>query len=294
MRNILLMSVMSSLLVKPLLVQSALPAHTVPLYLNDKGHAYIMASIDGVTSQPMIIDSAAQQSVLPLSLLPALQISAEQLDTTTVTSATGTSELTEGIVETTAVAGLVQKKLEYIFTDMSGLTLPSGEPGLLGHDFLSNYCVDMNFAAKTLTLTSGACDSAVLKTLQMVAIETSTSFIRTQARFADSNIDVLFDTGAHHSFINTKLAQQISDLHVAGEEQTTGLIGNAQPRKVLHGLRYQLGNTEVTEPKSYQADLHVFDQLGYQNKPFMLLGLRPFRDGRLVLDYSNNKLYFRQ
>ena len=63
---------------------------------------------------------------------------------------------------------------------------------------------------------------------------------------------------------------------------------------MLQGVSYQLGSARVEEPKSYQADLHVFNQLGYQDKPFMLLGLRAFRQGRLVLDYVNQKLYFRQ
>lgn len=306
MRKTLLMAVMSCLLVNPLMSQSVLantpitvkptpPSYTTPLYLNDKGHAYVLASINGVDNQPMIIDSAAQQSVLPLSLLPALQLDPTQLDTTTVTSATGTNELAEGVVNQTMVAGATQLDLEYIFTDMTGLNLPNaGEPGLLGHDFLNNYCVDMNFAAQRLTLILGACDKATVSTLHAVNIDTSTRFIRAQAGFAAGNVDVLLDTGAHHSFINNTLAQQITDLQVIGNEQTKGLTAHSQPRQVIEGLSYQLGSARVQEPKSYQADLHVFTQLGFQDKPLLLMGLRPFRQGRLVLDYHQQKMYFRQ
>jgi hypothetical protein len=173
--------------------------------------------------------------------------------------------------------------------------LPDGiEPGLLGHDFLSHYCVDMNFAEHMLTLTPGQCDSASMSALNVVDIDSSSSLIRASAVFNGVAADVLFDTGAHHSFINSALATQLRGLTVTGEEQTKGLTNKTQLRKVLQGVSYQLGSARVEEPKSYQADLHVFNQLGYQDKPFMLLGLRAFRQGRLVLDYVNQKLYFRQ
>lgn len=289
----LIASVVSALLLNPVLAEQ--PGHTLPLHLNDKGHAYVFVSLNGVQNQPMIIDSAAQQGVLPLSLLAPLALNADQLETTSVTSATGTTELAEGIIESTVVAGASQAQLEYIFTDMTGLSLPDGrEPGLLGHDFLRNYCVDMHFAVATLTLTPGQCDAKSLAGLSVLDIDTSSSFIRTQASFSGVLADVLFDTGAHHSFVNGALTAKLNGLTVTGEEQTMGLAGKPQPRKVIQGLSYQLGSTQVTEPKSYAADLHVFEQLGYKDTPFMLLGLRPFREGRLVIDYAANKLYFRQ
>ncbi|WP_166838511.1 retropepsin-like aspartic protease [Rheinheimera pleomorphica] len=275
--------------------EAAVTSYSMPMHLNDRGHAYVYASFNGLPDHPMIVDSAAQQGVLPLTLLAPLALHADKLDTTTVTSATGTTEMTEGVVDSTAVGGALQAEQEYIFADMSGLSLPDGtQPGLLGHDFLRHYCVDMNFAEQRLTLTPGQCDSASLNTLHVVDIDSSTSLIRASAVFNGQAADVLFDTGAHHSFINSALAQQLTGLTVTGEEQTQGLTGPAQPRKVLQGLGYQLGNAQVSEPKAFQADLHVFTQLGYQDKPFMLMGLRAFRNGRLVLDYANQKLYFRQ
>lgn len=294
MRSALLLTALT-LLPVALPTQAKTPSYSVPLYLNDKGHAYVYASLNGLPNQPMIVDSAAQQGVLPLTLLAPLALHADKLDTTTVTSATGTTEMTEGVVDSTVVGGAERPEQEYIFADMSGLTLPDGtQPGLLGHDFLRHYCVDMNFAEQRLTLTPGQCDSASLNALHVVDIDSSTSLIRASAVFNGQEADVLFDTGAHHSFINSALAKQLTGLTVTGEEQTQGLTGPAQPRKVLQGLGYQLGNAQVSEPKAYQADLHVFTQLGYQDKPFMLMGLRAFRDGRLVIDYVNQRLYFQQ
>jgi hypothetical protein len=268
---------------------------TFPMELTAKGHAYIRANLNQLESYPMVLDTAAQTGLLPQSILPLLKLDDKALSTDQAVGATGAVQMQTATLGSTVVGSFEHKDLNYLVRDMVKLTLPDGKmPGILGHDFLQHYCVDLNFKEAIVSLNKGACDAAAVAGLQATPFKVEDDFVRLTAQVQGVTTAVLLDTGAHHSFINTPLYKQLSGLTISGTEQTGGMTGHTQDRQVLAGLSYQLNGHTVKEARSYLADMHVFKHLGYADKPFMLLGINAFKNGRMVLDYANNTLYFRQ
>lgn len=269
--------------------------HNFPMEFTAKGHAYIRANLNQLENYPMVLDTAAQTGLLPQSILPLLKLDEKDLSTDNAVGATGTVRMQAATVRSTKVGQFEHKELNYLVQDLKKLTLPDGKmPGILGHDFLHHYCVDLNFKETKVSLTQGACDAAAVAGLHQAPFNIENNFIRMQVQVQGVAADVLLDTGAHHTFINTALYKQLSGLNISGTEKTGGMTGHTQDRQVLTGLSYQLNGQLVTEARSYLADMHVFEFLGYKDKAFMLMGINAFKNGRLVMDYSNNKVYFKQ
>ena len=266
-----------------------------PMEFTAKGHAYIRANLNQLENYPMVLDTAAQTGLLPQSILPLLKLDDKALSTDNAVGATGTVRMQSATIHSTKVGQFEHQELNYLVQDLKKLTLPDGKmPGILGHDFLHHYCVDLNFKETKVSLTRGACEATAVAGLHQAPFKIENNFIRLQAQVQGVRADVLLDTGAHHSFINTPLYKQLSGLNISGTEKTGGMTGHTQDRQVLTGLSYQLNGQQVNEARSYLADMHVFEFLGYKDKAFMLMGINAFKHGRLVMDYANNRLYFKQ
>lgn len=266
-----------------------------PMHLTTKGHAYILADLGQVKNHPMVLDTGAQTGLLPESILPLLKLDDEALSTEQAVGATGSVTMQTATIASTVVGNFEHKQLNYLLRDMANLTLPDGKiPGILGHDFLHNYCVDLNFKQAIVSLNKGACDATAVTGLQATPFKIENDFIWLTAQVQGVPTDVLLDTGAHHTFINTPLYKQLSGITVGETEATRGMTAHTQERHTLNGLSYQLNGHRVDESKSYLADMHVFNHLGYGDKPFMLLGIAAFKNGRMVMDYTNKKMYFQQ
>jgi predicted aspartyl protease len=269
--------------------------HSFAMEFTAKGHAYIRANLNQLENYPMVLDTAAQTGLLPQSILPSLKLDEKDLSTDDAVGATGAVRMQAATVRSTKVGPFEHKDLNYLVQDLKKLTLPDGKmPGILGHDFLHNYCVDLNFKETRVNLTKGACETSAVAGLQQASFKIENNFIRLQAQVQGATADVLLDTGAHHTFINTPLYKQLSGLSISGMEKTGGMTGHTQDRQVLSGLNYQLNGHTVNEERSYLADMHVFEVLGYKDKAFMLMGINAFKNGRLVMDYTNQTMYFRQ
>jgi predicted aspartyl protease len=276
-------------------LQAKAQTHHFPMEFTAKGHAYIRANLNQLENYPMVLDTAAQTGLLPQSILPLLKLDEKDLSTVNAVGATGTIRMQAATVRNTRIGQFEHKDLNYSVQDLKKLALPDGKmPGILGHDFLHHYCVDLNFKETKVSLAQGACEATAVAGLHQAPFKIENNFIRLQVQVQGVTADVLLDTGAHHTFINTPLYKQLSGLTVTGTEQTGGMTGHTQDRQVLTGLSYQLNGQQVNEARSYLADMHVFEFLGYKDKAFMLMGINAFKDGRLVIDYANNRVYFKQ
>jgi len=293
MKNVTSLSLITALCC--LSLQASPEKQVFPMHLTAKGHAYILADLDQVQNYPMVLDTGAQTGLLPESILPLLKLDDKALNTIQATGATGSIAMKTATLGHTVVGNFEHKDLNYLVRDMAKLTLPDGKiPGILGHDFLHHYCVDLNFKDAIVSLNKGACDAAAVAGLQDTPFKIEDNFIRLTAQVQGVSTDVLLDTGAHHTFINTPLYKQLSGVTVGETEETRGMTAHTQERRTLNGLSYQLNGHKVDETKSYLADMHVFNHLGYGDKAFMLLGIAAFKNGRMVMDYANNKMYFQQ
>lgn len=266
---------------------------SVPMHLTNKGHAYVYANIDNVTDYPMVIDTGANSGILPMSIKQQLDLTNKQIETQLVTGGTGELEMQFVTIDQTDIGGETQANVAYLFQDLDKLESKDQlTPGIIGHNYLENYCVEFNFTSKAFKLTPSICPVSTVKGLKSVPFKIQNNFLWTEATFKDTKVDVLLDTGAHHSFINTTLLNRLDDVKKGQKESFSALTNHEQERTELTGVTYKLGQHQIEEGLMYAADMHVFDVLGYKNKPFLLLGIDYFKQDRLIIDYRNQRLYF--
>ncbi|MFA0813534.1 pepsin/retropepsin-like aspartic protease family protein [Microbulbifer epialgicus] len=266
---------------------------SLPMKMTDAGHAYVYGDIGRVQDYPLIIDTAANSGVLPENLLEKLQLPQEAIDKEEVQGATGKREMISGTVGHTSLLGQAISDIEYIFQDLQSLTLSNGLiPGIIGHNYLRHYCIEFDFINSRFNLAQDSCPADKVENLRAVPFYVDDDFIKTRASFAGTEVDVILDTGAHHSFINSTLFSILSNVGVGKESTSSGLGGHKQKKTEIYQVGYRLGDFPIMESNVYVADLSVFDNLGYNDKPFLLLGLDYFTDGRLIIDYRNSTMYF--
>lgn len=92
---------------------------TLPMKYTEKGHAYVMATLNHTVIHPMILDSAANVGILPVNLKAALALPEDKLSKMDVQGASGSSELVLATIDHTSVGHLAADSLPYVFKDMT-------------------------------------------------------------------------------------------------------------------------------------------------------------------------------
>lgn len=263
------------------------------MHLTNKGHAYIYANVDNLTKYPMVIDTGANTGVLPSSIKNLLDLTGKKLSTETVTGGTGDMELEFIEIANTSIGSETKNNVNYMLRDLTKLESKEQQtPGIIGHNYLVDYCVEFDFRNEQFKLTKKQCSASQTKGLKEVPFKIQNNFIWTDATFGDTKVDVLFDSGAHHSFMNSTLLNKLDNVKKGAKEGFSALTDHEQQRLELFDVSYRLGEHLVEEGLMYYADMHVFNVLGYKDKPFLLLGIDYFKKGRLVIDYHNQTMYF--
>ncbi|MCO1335430.1 retropepsin-like domain-containing protein [Microbulbifer sp. OS29] len=265
----------------------------LPMRMTAAGHVYVYGSIEPIQDYPLIIDTAANSGVLPIALLEKLHLSASNIVKEEIQGATGKMEMLTGTVSHISLGDQTISDITFIFFDKSNSALTNGLiPGIVGHNYLKNYCIEFDFNNDQFNLAENGCPKHITANLKKVPFVIDDEFIKTRATFDGVEVDVILDSGAPRSFINNALLSLLENVEIGEQTSTYGLTAHQQQRTEIHQVGYQLGKHAILEPNMYVADLSIFDDLGYQKEPFLLLGLDYFRDGRLVIDYQNGAIYF--
>ncbi|QZO12878.1 retropepsin-like aspartic protease [Pseudoalteromonas piscicida] len=264
---------------------------TLPMKYTEKGHAYVMATLNHTVTHPMILDSAANVGILPVNLKTALALPEDKLSKMDVQGASGSSELVLATIDHTSVGHLAAESLPYVFKDMTRLDVEGVLPGILGHGYMSQYCNVFDFKNNELSLYQGACPSSVTQGLESESFKIDNNFIKLTASFNGEEVDAVLDTGAPTNYINSHLANKLT-LTLGEEDISRGLNDQATKKVAIGSLRFSLGGKEIINTESHLSDMPVFEVLGYKDEPFILLGLSNFNDGKLIIDYAENKIYF--
>ncbi|BDX08312.1 aspartyl protease family protein [Planctobacterium marinum] len=264
----------------------------VPLSYTERGHAYIYADINEQTNVPMILDTAANAGVLPHAMKETLNLPEQSLRTIQVQGAVGVQPMEIATIKYTGVEQINVANLPYVFKDLPDLPTSSGEiPGILGHGFLSQHCVEFDFQQHQLRLLDTVCSDAQKAGLRESDFFIEQNFVKLKTQFNGQPVDAILDTAATHSYINANL-QALVDATTLETEETKGLNAKSIDREKLAPVQFQLGQHTVTDNHMYASDMPVFNALGYQDEPAMLLGINYFKNNKLIIDYKENKIYF--
>ncbi|MCO1336863.1 aspartyl protease family protein [Microbulbifer sp. OS29] len=267
---------------------------STPMMISPSGHVYVYADIQGIKDYPLIVDTGTESGVLPESILNILKIPEKSLISREIPTTTGNAEMLTAYLKETSISGKVASDLEYIFYDMpKSLLLTNGlEPGILGHNYLRNFCVEFDFTNSTFNLAEGGCSTDKSYGLRAVPFIIENKQIKTTASFSGIKAEVHLDTGGRYTLMNNALFEQLNHLKMGEERNVSGATGNKMTVKEIQNLSYELGRHKIQEKSIYVGDMPIFEELGYKDTPFLNLGIDYFKSGKLVIDYQNRNIYF--
>lgn len=157
--------------------------------------------------------------------------------------------------------------------------------GLLGSEAFQGQTVEIDYPASTLILNAAAPSQidARLDPVRQVLVG------QAEARFVDAPIAVLIDTGSPVTLVNPALAQRLSrrtPLQVLNVGSMSRIPDAVETEGRVTLTRFRLGGLCIPGLIVDEAELDVFDAMGWARRPAMIVGLDLLQDARLVIDYQ--------
>jgi predicted aspartyl protease len=269
----------------------------VPLFVHDSGHLFVPLDIGEQTFE-FIVDTGASFTVISPQTQAALQILPVNAEGSVAAGADGQGMMLSIVtLPLVRIAGNELTDAQAAVMPMDHIADPLQQPvsGVLGQNILAQFRVELDLQQDTLTLSDPSngwlpsdswtipfdfFDVAPIMRLFVVAPD-------------GQRIPAVFDSGAGATILNHAAATSLGaviDPH-AEPSQATGASD-----ALLHLTRADLKTLQIAglrmhPSEVYISDLGIFDQLGVENGPAIILGVDLF-DGRLLtLDYQSQTLW---
>ncbi len=278
----------------------------VPLKRGPAGHLLIRVGIDDQAALVFLIDTGASKSVISASTVSADARERVKADEAEKVHAAG-GDLPEARmlpVDRLTLGSWACRQIELTVLDLEHLTpgLGIAIDGILGLDVLARYklCLDLQDNRLALSSATGS-ESVCGKDLQ--------TFVSQPFRQSDDGLIILevelnnevtmsaiLDLGAATSLVNgaaAKLAALAETQPLEARENSVALGADNRKLKVvscrIDGVR--IGAAEFPPMSVFVSDLPVFEMLGFDEEPVMLLGLDVLGDRVLGIDFDR-RLFF--
>ncbi|MEL7721687.1 retroviral-like aspartic protease family protein [Citromicrobium bathyomarinum] len=278
----------------PEVAAAALPEDAAPpaierVRLREDGNdrLTVPVTIDGSGPYDFLIDTGAQGTILSNRLTGALGMIPS--GSATIVSTAGRAR-----VETVRIDSLV-----FANKDIAGLTTPVldhghlGADGILGLDALQGLRVLIDFRAGRMDVV----DTGEQAPRSGYDIVVRAHERRGQMIIADALIDgvetaVIIDTGAQFSLGNLALLEALQ----AHERETvsgTDVLGLNYDGRIARVAALRLGSLQLADLPVAFADSPALDELGFADRPAMLLGIGNLRRlDRLAIDFRHRQVLF--
>lgn len=176
--------------------------------------------------------------------------------------------------------------------------------GILGLDYFQNKIVVIDPASKTLKLYLNNKQNANTLPDNWAPVKMSRSnfgfsipsFYIVDVTLSGRNIPFLLDTGSEATVCNFPATHHIKtdppiDFTKSGKTDLTDAHGTVISSFIIHNIRLKVGETRLRERPLLAADARFFEQIGYKEKPFGLLGLDNLLQQPLAIDFTRHLLY---
>ncbi|MFL9840373.1 retropepsin-like aspartic protease [Sphingomonas sp. ST-64] len=255
----------------------------------------VPVSIDGHPSQPFVIDTGAERSVVSRQLAGRLRLApGPRIRLTTMT---GSADVPTAIVSS-LVVGPVQDRQAFNAPALEALHL--GAQGLLGVAQLRNHMVSIDFDRNEMTLRpsrrGGPSRRFGTSAEEIVIVARRSAYgqlILTEAEFEGRRVTVVVDTGSQISLGNLALQRKLRRIPLKGPITLTSVTGD-QLRVNYHVAdRVRLGGIALRGLPVAFADVPPFEKFGLVDEPAIMLGmdaLRVFR--RVEIDFPARRIRF--
>ncbi len=237
-----------------------------------------------------LVDTGADRTAISRELASRLKFAAG--DDASLHSVAGVSTVSTATVPSLQ---LTRKEIHNINAPLLE-TANMGADGILGTDSLRSQRVMFDFQAQTLSIVPSAAPDfkAEPGTIVIEGARRNGRLVVTEATANGRPLTVVIDTGSQVSVGNEALRRSLLGAKaLSGSEQVVleSVTGDKIPGDYMFLRDLQIGGVGLKDLAIVFANAHTFKQLGFQNKPALLLGMNAMRAFKKVsIDFANRKL----
>lgn len=259
------------------------PPQTFELTRTQSGHLATLAQVDALTDLPFIVDTGASHSAIAQSLAEELggQGEGTRRDVQALTELFGADAM---VLNEILAFGLGRRNVPVVIIE----TPPEAQlsaAGLLGRNFLDGQTVTLDIARQTLTLEEparGPVDG-------FISQDWGVPFAAARVSALPGGARVLIDTGAARTIVNHRFARRMTRERSTLSTRVGGVSGRMhrdQPAESVYMHRLRIGGYCRSRAAVLVADLDIFEALGWNDEPAMVLGLDLLESARIQIDYA--------
>ncbi|MBA4760547.1 aspartyl protease family protein [Sphingomonas sp.] len=254
----------------------------------------VPVSIGGAASQPFVIDTGAERSVVSRQLAERLQLAAgPQVRLTTMT---GSARVQTVVVPSLSVGPV---------RDVRAFNAPAleaghlGAQGLLGVEQLRNHMVAIDFDRREMAVRPSRGTSRARSVARdadeivVIARNRMGQLIVTEAQLEGHRVTVVLDTGSQVSMGNLALQRRLRRTALKGPIELSSVTGEKLTVNYHIAGRVQIGGVVMRGLPVAFADVPPFAHFGLSEEPALMLGmdaLRAFR--RVEIDFPARRVRF--
>lgn len=275
----------------------ALPAYAgvQPLQRTAAGHLATEVVLQGQAKVLFNVDTGAGASAVYETLRKRLELAPERGARIQMHGAAGAQMIERYRLPLLSVAGVETRDL-LVSGLPAGISHGEDVMGIVGRDVLSRYVVEFDLVADTLGLHPPGVlpESAHGWELVPFRVRPQVGLVELMVEIGGAPVKAVLDTGARKSFVNWQAAGaggvSAESPQVRRGAGASGATAHAIGFHISPFPDVRVGAARFSQPSLAIADLPVFQVLGMDRAPAMIVGLDLLDGRRFVLDYPGGRL----
>ena len=237
-----------------------------------------------------LVDTGADRTAISREVASRLQFAAG--DQASLHSVAGVSTVSTATVPSLQLTRKEIRNINAPLLDSANM----GADGILGTDSLRSQRVMFDFEAQTLSIVPSAVPDFKSEpgTIVIEGGRRNGRLVVTEATANGHPLTVVIDTGSQVSVGNEALRRSLrGSKALSGSEQVMleSVTGEKIPGDYMFVRDLEIGGVGLKDLAIVFADAHTFKQLGFENKPALLLGMNAMRAFKKVsIDFASRKL----
>ena len=249
----------------------------------------VAVSLSGIGPYRFLVDTGSNRSAISTDVAARLGLDVgERADLHTVTGVRN--------VKTATVPNLQLSNSALRIVDAPVLEARHmGADGILGTDMLRSQRVVFDFEKRLMTIVPS--EQRVPRESGEIVVTgrlKNGRLIVTNASADNNSIIVILDTGSEVSVGNDALRQRLGNsrmLRKTGAIELESVTGDILEGEYTFVRSLEMGEVTLANLAVVFADVHTFKQMGYDERPALLLGMNALRAFKKVsIDFANKKL----
>ena len=261
-------------------------AQTLPLGQTPSGHFTLEVTIGASDALTFVIDTGASHTAIAQPIAEELGFVSQWVELDDVQALTTRFEAERFMLNDLRIPGLEPTNLNSVVVPVAPET-PTVIAGLLGADALPAQRYSLDFSRSELVIDVPAPehgDAIYNRSRRLI-------FAKARLGSGSRRIDVLIDSGSARTLINSELGRNVRNRTI-GVSFSVGGVSSDDPVQMQEAplRRLQIGGMCVQRVSTLENDLDIFETLGWEHSPAMVVGLDILQYAKIIVDRQSGEV----